>query len=58
MIVAHVAICIYIVYIVTAIYEHYMYSHLCVSEGFMIVAHVADGYRASVWSGSDSRLCG
>ena len=38
MIVAHVAICIYIMFIVTAIYEHYTYSHLRVSEGLMIVA--------------------
>ena len=41
MIVAHVAICIYIMFIVTAIYEHYTYSCLRVSEGLMIVAHVA-----------------
>ena len=29
--------------IVTAIFEH-LYVSLCISEGFVIVAYVADGY--------------
>ena len=28
-------------FVITGIYEHYTYSRLCVSEGLMIITHVA-----------------